>query len=1763
MKKILILLFVALSFWAVSLPAYAEDDISNYTTLREIDKDTFNEYRYKMTEQFFILRDKFEINGFLDEAVLREMASVATQSYKYLPDNLKNKNYLQALGTAITRWIKFPNNDANYTAVIQAISDYLEKVDIQSVKWSIQAVPLKWNAPLTVTFRWKVTDPTGSTIPARNYVWWMNRNGQRVNIGTGQSLTYTFTEEGNFSVFADVVSGHKNEAWYTDVLPFSSRADVQVDEKIASLIIKVNGDRLYNQDVLKFTPAESSYGLIFDATSSTPTSGTTFLTTEWDFGNGVEKEYDGSPRIERIKYASEWEYTVKLKLKTNDLKFIEKVFVIDIHDPIATVSASSEEGFVGDKFTFSAKAWTRQNDLSYAWEIVDIDNDAILFNKSGKNFNYVFTTKWKFNVKLQVTEPSWETDIDTKIIYINSRSPVAAFSSSILETNKPNKVFLDGSRSYDPDFIDDGKLKFNWYINGNKVVLDSPNSNGSTGYYTFDSVGSHSVNLEVIDPDGISALKKQEVKVNSILAVEVFAFPRVIQREWTIKFVADSPEAEIFEWDFGDGTKKWTDSETISHIYTRSWVFDMKLQVLDDKWNTNKYNKTVYIGESEVPLALATVSVNGTDIPEFDASACNSKWAYVVDRVSNLRFDAGESINIDGTTNKLGYSWKIGNTKYATTATVNHKFDELGCFPVKLTVKSEQNAKTSTELLWMDVRNLTPVLTSLDIDVTNPDGDPLVVSVKAQWAEDPDGVIQSYLWYYYTDIDSEPQDFRSTLGSATTFVLPKITGNYYFVAILKDNNEEKVHSEELTSSKFFTTITGDNLDTPLVELAVNDSALSIGEDVVYTAKVKNILGQDLSKKVKYSWDFDGDGFYDKETSTPSVTHKFSVSGTTHSKVKVKYKGISSTKTVTINVANQLTPDFGYISIWNKFVFFDKSKGQIDSLQWNLGDETKSDKDSLVHTYSDGKNSHKVTLKISEGTKTKEVTKTVLRNMKNVIVSRRANLNVFTSPAVGEDWTVVLTEAGQDLFVYSGDSNAEIKGYAIDYDIEVDSDLNGGKDDDEDNKGTWSYLDGSIASVELNNRRNQTIRVFIMDETGNVLDSEDIIIVKEYIEEQEIDLDTIVFEWISESQKEKIDALKTIISGLEQNNRIVAMSYVQKLQEEWFDDTEKTRIIIDFEIYLDENTPEIADEAIELLGSLLVEGQEDKSARNISFNALKNLIPETVTCEQPEGYTGCSEYLISTLESIKNSWDIEDNKILGSEILSVVATSETMSTSQKLDFKAILKNLVYGSVDNIPEEERLEIENDTSGQEEIDTEPSKVIDILTTIVKWLGIFIGVFLLVALAYFIYYKISNKDSGVGFTDFIKKKTSADDVATEEDDILSELGWVIEENKTEALASNDVLSEVVESPKVVEEKEQDWVPDWLSGNFDEESRKTPEKKVEIPAPKVEEKKVEQLKTPEVKKEEPKSSNKEENKTEVDVPDWLKGDVWESKNTKKDNVKNREVKNKKEETSLPDPSLITDENIDAVTSLDDSEVPSWLKQDFSKIEWVDKKPKAEAPAKKDKIQLKDSIKSKGKQESLNQSGKKKQSNKATPKKEVVQKIKEIPKAEKTSKKKKEERGDLKKNDTLQVDAKASENKKSDPHLPDWLADSFVEDTPKADAIKAKDTKTPVKAASLKTEDKKPSPKKQVKENPKPEAGVPDWLKSDLETPQNVPQPKQATSKKAVKEGKISSVENSGKSNLKDTPKSVDVKTVDTGKSEKKSSELWDDGMEVPDWLKS
>ncbi|MDD5213581.1 MAG: PKD domain-containing protein [Candidatus Gracilibacteria bacterium] len=1590
-KKILSLMVILSLFgnYLVSFGAAADDQnnkgISGYTTLREVDKGTFNEYRYRLTQQFFNLKSKFDVNGNLDSYTLNTIKSVVNASYNFLPsDTLKNQLYKSNLLTAIDRGIKYPNDDSSYAALTKAMGDYMDNADVKAITGSIEASPTSGNAPLTTSLRGRVSDPSGTEIPSYNYIWWIDKGGKRVILGRKQSLSYVFNEEGNYSVFLDVSSSHKNVNGNTDVLGFSSRAIIEVKEKVASLIIKVNNTNLGSNESIKFSPDESRYGLIFDATSSTPTGGAKFVRTTWDFGNGIKKSYTYAPRMERVVYYGEGEYTVKLNLTTNEGKTVEKSFVIQIHKPVATIQSDKDEGYQGDKITFSARSNIGQNNITYAWKVIDIVSDKVVYDKEGATFAYTFNTKGKFNVQLRTVDPAGNEDVDTKIIYINSRAPVADIATSIPYTNKPNYVLLDATKSYDPDFVDDGKLKYTWTIDGEKVQLENPNYNSSVGYYTFSSKGDHSIVLEVVDPDGINDIKKSKLTIASLLSVDFVTFPKVPRTKGVIKFIADSKDANYFEWDFGDGNKNTSVSNSITYIYSKAGSYNMTLKVKNAEGETTTYTKSVYVGNADSPVADITINNGDAESPSLVDDACSGQPAYIVDRTGPITFDATTSINVDGNTSGLTYSWKIGyDNKYSTKSSVTQKFDELGCFPVKLTVKG-LGGKLATKQIWVRVDNLAPTFNGLDITTNGDDKDPVIVQVAAQNAKDPDGVVQSYLWYYYTDSDSEPQDFRITNTPTTSFVVPKVTGTYYFVLVMKDSNGARVSSEDpikddngntIAGNKYFITLASDNVNTPLIDFKVDNSSVGIGSPVTFSASVKNVLGEDLTSKAQYSFDFDGDGFYDEKSTEPTIVHKFDTSGEFHVKVKAMYKGISNTKSITVNVANRLESNFDFISIGNKFIFIDKSIGKVDSRKWDMGDGTSIDtKDLFSYEYEDNKTIHRVSLQISEGTKTDTKTIITKKDVKNELLLNNDGINIVSSPAYNkDDSSVEIPEKDTPFVLYLGASKGDFKYYSIDFDTRVDSDLNGTKDDDTDNLNTETYENGAPIKVTLNDNKTQNIKVSLLDANKKVVSSQEIKVTKDYIKEENIDLDSLSFSGVTDAQRAQIETLKDYVKKLPQESRLKAMKYVEALQSAWFDDREKTQVILDFERYINGITFTDKDNVINLLESFIVENDTDKSTRNMALKVIQGLIPK----DDPNYKT-----IMDKLDLLKTGTaDQETAKKIGSEILDIVKNISAISNEDKVTIKAQLQYLIYGN--NIPKAVVTEVSNESNTG-------STIANIFKNIVYIFLAFIGLLLLVILAFFIYYKIVNKDPNTAFQDFIIEKTSGSKAKVPVSDVLAGIDESIfdnvkEEEKEEMEAkqvreesNSETTSEAIpdwlagtmnsfsdtssnnasSSSEIKEESvaiQEEKVPDWLTGKTNSGVYVPP--KIEIPEEKYElEEDTFSSESSDVLEEEKTEIIPEEINEKVEdanVPDWLSGAIKESpKKEEAPKKEKHEFKAKAKaapvESSIPDwlkDSLSTTETKEEVaTEIQEESVDEILAKDMAEDAIVSKKDETKIP---------------------------------------------------------------------------------------------------------------------------------------------------------------------------------------------------------------------------
>jgi hypothetical protein len=105
----------------------------------------------------------------------------------------------------------------------------------------------------------------------------------------------------------------------------------------------------------------------------------------------------------------------------------------------------------------------------------------------------------------------------------------------------------------------------------------------------------------------------------------------------------------------------------------------------------------------------------------------------------------------------LTYFWKIGLNKTSTSKSLSYTFDELGCEEIILTVSDKKTGASHTSAAWVKVINIAPRFSDMQVVPENLDLDPMRINLKLIGAKDPDGVIRSYTWYYYTDRDDQPQ----------------------------------------------------------------------------------------------------------------------------------------------------------------------------------------------------------------------------------------------------------------------------------------------------------------------------------------------------------------------------------------------------------------------------------------------------------------------------------------------------------------------------------------------------------------------------------------------------------------------------------------------------------------------------------------------------------------------------------------------------------------------------------------------------------------------------------------------------------------------------------------------------------------------------------------------------------------------------------------------------------------------------------------------
>jgi hypothetical protein len=121
-KSLILILVLALnSQILVGISSARTKNPNSYTIYKTVNKDSFNEYRYLITKEFFKLKRRWGTSGVLSSNSLKKLKKLVHKSFFYLPSNdLRNENLLNNLNIAISKALKYRNSDAAYANLEKA-----------------------------------------------------------------------------------------------------------------------------------------------------------------------------------------------------------------------------------------------------------------------------------------------------------------------------------------------------------------------------------------------------------------------------------------------------------------------------------------------------------------------------------------------------------------------------------------------------------------------------------------------------------------------------------------------------------------------------------------------------------------------------------------------------------------------------------------------------------------------------------------------------------------------------------------------------------------------------------------------------------------------------------------------------------------------------------------------------------------------------------------------------------------------------------------------------------------------------------------------------------------------------------------------------------------------------------------------------------------------------------------------------------------------------------------------------------------------------------------------------------------------------------------------------------------------------------------------------------------------------------------------------------------------------------------------------------
>lgn len=362
-------------------------------------------------------------------------------------------------------------------------------------------------------------------------------------------------------------------------------------------------------------------------------------------------------------------------------------------------------------------------------------------------------------------------------------------------------------------------------------------------------------------------------------------------------------DADILEWDFGDGTT--TRGTTVEHVYGTPGVYTVTLVASNPAGST--------------AASTAVTVVTGVEPPRAAIAPLPLK-------VVTGQFVTLQSVSLNEPTR---LRWDLGDGTRASGTAVSHAWSEPGTYRVRLTAENSEGADS----------------TFIDVNVTKRI-DPPVSQITQSATE----VLLGETVTFRSLSLNEPTRLVWDFGDGTTARGGETSKSWSepgsYRVTLRASNDAGTNRTGVTITVV------KPVDPPVAAFNASPLILQPGQAV-------SLQDTSTNNPTRWNWDF-GDG---NTATSANTTHVYADEGTYSVRLTVSNEGGTSSAERTIVVKPPPSANFRWESEGRSVKFTDTSWDDPQQWSWNFGDGNTSNDRSPTHVFQAG-GSYEVTLVVS-------------------------------------------------------------------------------------------------------------------------------------------------------------------------------------------------------------------------------------------------------------------------------------------------------------------------------------------------------------------------------------------------------------------------------------------------------------------------------------------------------------------------------------------------------------------------------------------------------------------------------------------------------------------------------------------------------------------------------------------------------------------------------------------------------------------------------